>query len=59
MDRKKFLSGGLKGLGVIVALPTVFASCNNDDDDSGSCKVSPSETNGPFPILTPSTVSAV
>ncbi|MDR7210306.1 intradiol ring-cleavage dioxygenase [Flavobacterium piscis] len=60
MDRKEFLRNGLLGLGVIVALPTVVTSCSNDDerdanvpDNPDNCAVSPTETIGPFPILTP------
>lgn len=57
MDRKKFLKKGLVGLGTIVALPTVITSCSNDDDNNstttGDCDLSPSETAGPFPIITP------
>lgn len=57
MDRKKFLKNGILGLGAIAAIPTVISSCSKDDDTdpttSGSCTISPSETKGPFPILTP------
>ncbi|WP_299883526.1 intradiol ring-cleavage dioxygenase [uncultured Lacinutrix sp.] len=57
MDRKKFLKTGLAGMGTIVAIPTLLTSCSNDDDnnttDSNTCSSSPSETAGPFPIMTP------
>jgi len=56
MERKHFLKEGLKGLGAIIALPTVIGGCNKDDNNDqsgGPCSVSPSETEGPFPILTP------
>lgn len=63
MDRKKFLRNGLFGLGAIIALPTVISSCSKDNDNessdntdnnsAGDCSVSPTETKGPFPILTP------
>jgi len=63
MDRKKFLKDGFLGLGAIVALPMVVTSCSQDDDPDTSttgnndtnsnCAVSPTETIGPFPILTP------
>lgn len=58
MDRKKFIKNGLAGIGAIVAIPTVFSACSKDDNDdnstdTGSCSLSPSETKGPFPILTP------
>jgi protocatechuate 3,4-dioxygenase beta subunit len=56
MDRKKFLKKGLLGFGSIIAIPTVISSCSKDDDNStstDSCTISPTETKGPFPILTP------
>ncbi|CAD0002120.1 dioxygenase family protein [Flavobacterium chungangense] len=63
MDRKKFLRNGLFGLGAIIALPTAISSCSKDNDNEssddtgnnsgGDCSVSPTETKGPFPILTP------
>lgn len=57
MDRKKFLKNGLLGLGTIVAVPTMMTSCNKDEDDPNAdpnaCAVSPTETDGPFPIKTP------
>lgn len=47
-------------MGTIVAIPTVFNSCSSDDDATtdgenvvGDCTLSPSETAGPFPIMTP------
>lgn len=60
MDRKLFLKRGLIGLGTVIALPTVLNACSKDDDDDssenteGECTVSPSETNGPYPIISPS-----
>lgn len=56
MDRKKFLKNGALGLGSIIALPTMISSCSKDDDtviDPNTCAVSPTETDGPFPIKTP------
>jgi protocatechuate 3,4-dioxygenase beta subunit len=57
MNRKKFLTNGLVGLGTILTVPTFLTSCKKDDDtpiiDLNSCAVSPSETAGPFPIMTP------
>lgn len=60
MDRKGFLRRGLLGLGV-ATLPGVITSCSKDKDDTSSeaetslngCVISPAETVGPFPILTP------
>lgn len=61
MKRKVFLKNGLIGLGAIVSLPSVVASCSIDkqeedstDASSDNCALSPSETKSPFPILTPS-----
>ncbi|WP_109301029.1 intradiol ring-cleavage dioxygenase [Aquimarina sp. AU474] len=57
MDRKKFLKKGLAGMGTIVAIPTLLSSCsaddNGNDNDPNACAPSPSETAGPFPIMTP------
>ncbi|MEZ4909202.1 MAG: hypothetical protein R2771_16520 [Saprospiraceae bacterium] len=61
MERKNFLKKGLIGVGSIVALPTVISSCTKDiadnelatDTTSENCTVSPKETSGPYPILTP------
>tara|TARA_R110002050_G_scaffold300364_1_gene469427 strand:- start:37354 stop:38049 length:696 start_codon:yes stop_codon:yes gene_type:complete len=60
VDRKKFLKNGLMGMGAIVAIPTLIASCSNSnteipsDTETGDCNLSPRETAGPFPIKTPS-----
>lgn len=48
-------------MGTIVAIPTVVTSCANDEDatspttstDTDDCTLSPSETEGPYPIKTP------
>lgn len=58
MERKKFLSKGIAALGLAIVAP-MATSCKKDDDTSGgggsgSCTVSPSETNGPYPIISPS-----
>ncbi|HEX6430676.1 MAG TPA: intradiol ring-cleavage dioxygenase [Niastella sp.] len=59
MDRKYFLKKGLLGLGSVIALPYVISSCSKDDNgdnsdsSNGNCTVSPTETQGPFPIQTP------
>lgn len=56
MNRKHFLREGLRGFGAIVALPATFLSCTKDNssgNDSGNCSLSPAETEGPFPNLTP------
>jgi len=34
MERKDFFKKGLVGLGTIVAIPTVFAACSKDDDET-------------------------
>jgi len=62
MERKDFLKGlGFFGLGA-VALP-ILGSCSNDDDTAatntlaiGDCSTTPSETEGPFPTHSPSTL---
>ena len=65
MNRKKFLKNGVIGLGSIVALPTLAASCGDSDtptvtpasptETPTTCDgvVSPTEVAGPFPIKTP------
>lgn len=59
MKRKEFLRNGLVGLTSIVAVPTLLASCSDDDNngndnpDPNACVQSPVETAGPFPIRTP------
>ena len=59
MDRKKFIKKSILGLGTIAAVPTIISCSSNDDpidngtNNSGTCKSSPSETAGPFPIKTP------
>ncbi|HEU5291547.1 MAG TPA: intradiol ring-cleavage dioxygenase [Cyclobacteriaceae bacterium] len=56
MDRKEFFKRGLSGVGAIVGLGTVIASCGSDDPTNGACSLSPSETAGPFPIKTPASL---
>jgi len=61
MERKDFFKKGLVGLGAIAVLPKLMTACSNDDDTSSSnntseCSVTNSETAGPFPTLTPSTL---
>lgn len=60
MDRKKFIKSGLFGMGAILGLPAVLSSCSKDNDtvpneenSNNNCSLSPTETVGPFPILTP------
>ncbi|MBL7697425.1 MAG: intradiol ring-cleavage dioxygenase [Chitinophagaceae bacterium] len=65
MERKKFLKKSLSAIGLI-ALSPIANSCNKNDliggsgtdtgDSSGSCEVSPVETEGPFPTKTPSSL---
>src|SRR6218665_3625375 len=69
MERKEFLRGlGLVGISTL-AIP-IINSCSKDDDSadtstgtdsgsgssSGSCSVTPSETAGPFPTISPSSL---
>lgn len=55
MDRKMFLKKGLIGAGAIVAIPTIMSAIKKKGTniDPNACEVSPSETEGPFPIKTP------
>ncbi|MAZ25849.1 MAG: intradiol ring-cleavage dioxygenase [Cytophagaceae bacterium] len=64
MKRNEFLKKGIVSMGTIVAIPTLFNGCSTEDDSSsssetggtnviGDCDLSPSETAGPFPIITP------
>ncbi len=61
MDRKKFLKKSAKGLGTIIAFPTIAVACSKESTsstiDSGgviaptpdpNCAVSPASTAGPF-----------
>ncbi|PCJ97192.1 MAG: intradiol ring-cleavage dioxygenase [Flavobacteriaceae bacterium] len=57
MDRKKFLKNGLVGLGTIVALPTVLTSFSKNKEAIGDCDMSPRETAGPFPNISPATLA--
>lgn len=56
MKRKDFLRKGLIGMGGIIAIPTVLQSCssNKKENSTDDCALSPKETAGPFPIITPS-----
>lgn len=55
MKRKNFLKRGIIGLSSILILPSMLSSCNDNEPivDANDCVVSPSETDGPFPIKTP------
>lgn len=56
MERKRFLKNGLAALGLVALAPL---ACKKDDTattSSGSCSTSPSETEGPFPTKTPSSL---
>jgi len=59
MERKVFLRNSLGFLGMAVAVPTLLTAAGAADvpeaaQTDGSCPVSPSETAGPFPTITPS-----
>lgn len=58
MKRKEFLKRGLVGLGAVAVAPTILNSCGNDDNSTGTttgeCTISPTETEGPYPIISPS-----
>lgn len=66
MERKKFLKNGIAALGLSFVTPLVI-SCSKEDavaatgttgtkTGDGSCTVSPSETAGPFPTKSPSSL---
>ena len=64
MERKSFLRNGIATLGAAFVIPLVN-SCRKDDvasdsgsatNDSGTCTTSPTETAGPFPTKTPSSL---
>ncbi len=65
MERKIFLKNGLSALGLVAVAPLVSTSCKKNktsaDDGgttttggNGSCTVSPTETEGPYPTKSPS-----
>lgn len=64
MERKEFLKKGLAALGIAAVAPmvtsckkeTVDTSTSSSTGTTGSCTVSPSETEGPFPTKSPSTL---
>jgi protocatechuate 3,4-dioxygenase beta subunit len=65
MERKEFLKKGLAALGIAAVAPMV-TSCKKDTVDTtttttttGSCTVAPTETEGPFPTKSPSTLQMV
>jgi protocatechuate 3,4-dioxygenase beta subunit len=64
MERKHFLRSGITALGLVFVAPLVN-SCRKEDvlsetgtDTTGSCTVSPTETAGPFPTKSPSSLVA-
>lgn len=57
MERKVFLKNSLGFLGMAVAVPPLLKATGITDNQTttdGSCTVSPTETAGPFPTITPS-----
>lgn len=62
MERKKFLSQSLTALGIAFVAP-ISKSCsktdvtdNTDEKGVGSCTATPTETEGPFPTKSPSSL---
>ena len=56
MNRKKFIRNLGMGVAIAPIVPTALVSCDKNDDNNpmtGDCTVSPTETDGPFPIKTP------
>ncbi|MEH0153918.1 intradiol ring-cleavage dioxygenase [Limibacter armeniacum] len=67
MERKEFIKKGFSALGLAVVSP-IFIRCDDSDDDptqevvsggDGSCEVTPSETEGPFPTKNPTSLERV
>jgi protocatechuate 3,4-dioxygenase beta subunit len=63
MERKDFLKNGMMAALGFVAIAPLASSCKKDDSTdgstgstTGSCATSPSETAGPFPTKTPSSL---
>lgn len=59
MKRKDFLKNSLGFLGMAVAAPSILRAAeggNNETEALTTCTVSPSETAGPFPTITPSSL---
>ncbi|MEY2918305.1 MAG: hypothetical protein RIS73_2019 [Bacteroidota bacterium] len=60
MERKDFLKNGLTALGLVAVAPLMTACKKTDTatttgtSGTGTCTVIPTETEGPFPIKTPS-----
>lgn len=56
MERKVFLKNSLGFLGMAVAVPSLLkaAGVSEEGTTDGNCTISPSETAGPFPTITPS-----
>lgn len=57
MKRKSFIKTGIIGFGSLIASPALLSACSKSDDDSSSgsstCKSTPKEIAGPFPIKSP------
>jgi protocatechuate 3,4-dioxygenase beta subunit len=57
MERKTFIKNSLGFLGMVVAAPALLRAedyTNTDTELFDDCTVSPTETEGPFPTITPS-----
>lgn len=58
MDRKRFLINGVSLLGMVAIAPSVLGNkSDSEDDEKADCLTSPSETAGPFPTITPSSLT--
>ena len=54
MDRKLFLKQSTLSLGTIIGIPSILSRCNQKSESrNNSCSLTPTETDGPFPIKTP------
>lgn len=58
MERKTFLRNSLGFLGMAVAAPSLLRAGNGETEaeEIAACTVSPSETAGPFPTITPASL---
>lgn len=54
MNRKDFLKNGIMGLGTVAVAPALLTSfAKKEEEDFFACTLSPTETNGPYPIISP------
>lgn len=60
MNRKSFLINGVSMLGLAALAPTLLSSSYGDNpEEKSDCTTSPSETEGPFPTINPTSLQQV